>query len=186
MTQKPQVFRRQYLVERGFQLRYTLLLSLVGAVASGVFGLMVLVLQRNMRADLPLTQELLSAFSETDTTLTWLIVALTVLMAGALGVFGLLLTHRVAGPVFVMNHYVQALSKGRFPRVRPLRKHDELQTLFETFGTALDSLRQRETQEAELLDTVVSAFGPLSQSPEAQKLLAQLGAVRDRKREAVA
>src|SRR5205823_2664209 len=52
------------------------------------------------------------------------ILFLVVEVAG-LGVMGLLITHRVVGPVFVLQRHLATLRDGKYPITRPLRAGDE-------------------------------------------------------------
>jgi len=117
-------------------------------------------------------------------TLLWLTVVAALGTAVVLGLFGLLLTHRVAGPVHVMGLYMAALAAGRYPRLRPLRKGDELRQFFERFREAVDRIRSREADEARALSHVLAALAPIAVSPEAREALATLEALHARKRQA--
>jgi hypothetical protein len=166
--------RRTYVVDRRFQLKYTLLLVGVGVLVAALFGaMMYLVHVSALRAYAEGR-----GTAESSSTLVWVMLALAVAMAAALSLVGVMITHRVAGPVHVMNHYLNVLAGGRYPIMRPLRKGDELQRFFETFQGAIESLRSREADEA---DAVLS---PLASTEELKALVGQLQAMHDRKRDA--
>jgi len=185
--------RRTYLIDRGFQVKYSAMLGVVAAGVSGLFGGMMFLAQGQAKAGFDsyflrfgtkMPDELQQQLSEIDTTLWMLLAATVVLMAVALSLFGVLVTHRVAGPVHVMSHYISVLAKGRYPMMRPLRKADELKGFFERFSQAVEALRQRDSGEADQLDDVLAKLSPLAQSPEAQAAVDSLKAMRDRKRDA--
>ena len=110
---------------------------------------------------------------------------LTLMGAGCVGLFGLVFTHRVAGPVYVMNLYVEALAAGHYPRLRPLRKYDELKKFFDRFSHAVERIRAREAEEAQALSHAMAAFQPLATTEEARAALKALEELLSRKREAV-
>ncbi|MHB8879012.1 MAG: signal protein [Myxococcaceae bacterium] len=185
--------RRTYLVDRGFQLKYSVTLGVVAAAISALFGGMMYLAHAQARAGFDtfflrfgakMPPELEAQLAEIDTTLWSLMAATVVLMAVALSLFGVLVTHRVAGPVHVMSHYISVLAKGRYPIMRPLRKSDELKSFFERFSQAVESLRQRDAAEADELEEALARLTPLAQSPEAAQVLGGLKAMRDRKRDA--
>lgn len=180
---RPSPGRRTYVIDRGFQLKYTLLLMGLGSAVSALFGTMMYLAHKDVQRDVPLTAELREQLAAADTTLLSLIVAIAVLMAAALGLLGVLITHRVAGPVFVMSSYVTTLARGRYPTMRPLRKNDELQAFFSRFQDAVESLRVREQEEAATLEKAVSAL-LVSTPAEAQGPLKELAALAQRKRDA--
>ncbi len=189
----PPLGRRTYLVDRGFQLRYSVTLGVVAALISALFGAMTYLAQVQARASVErffenaggrMPDELRLQLAEADFTLVLLTTATVVLMAASLALFGVLVTHRVAGPVHVLSHYISVLARGRYPQMRPLRKHDELKAFFERFSSAVESLRRRDEGEAEQLDDAVKRLAPLATQPDAQAALEGLKALRDRKREA--
>ena len=75
-------------------------------------------------------------------------------VALALGLLGslIVMTHRVAGPLFRMARYFDELGAGQLPTVGALRKGDQFQELFVTLSEAIEALRARRTAE----DVVVS------------------------------
>lgn len=180
-SQRPAAGRRTYVIDRGFQLKYTLLLAVLGGVTSGLFATMMYLAHQDALRDLPLSADARAQLASADTTLLMLVVAIAVLMAGALGLLGVLITHRVAGPVYVMSHYITTLAKGRFPALRPLRKNDELKVFFGRFQEALETLRQKELDEAGSIDRAVAAL----RSPgDSQTALQELESLSQRKRQA--
>jgi hypothetical protein len=171
--------RRTYLIDREFQLKYIFMLASIGAGSMALFGAL---------AWWAHTAALESgSLSEGFAGMTILLLtALAVVgTAVALGLFGLVFTHRVAGPVHVMNLYVEALAAGHYPRLRPLRKYDELKKFFDRFSHAVERIRAREADEARALSQALAVFQPLATSEEARAALKALEDLHARKREAV-
>jgi predicted secreted Zn-dependent protease len=106
-------------------------------------------------------------------------------MAGVMGLLGLLFTHRVAGPVYVMSLYVSALAAGRYPRLRPMRQKDELRGFFDRFAEAVERIREREAEEARALSRALDALRPLATSAEARAALDTLSELQARKSQAI-
>jgi nitrogen fixation/metabolism regulation signal transduction histidine kinase len=65
--------------------------------------------------------------------------------------FHLLLTHKVAGPLFKISRYFDQLSAGHFPPLDTLRRGDLLHHFFERFQKMYSALEQRQRQELALL-----------------------------------
>lgn len=179
-SSSPHVVRRKYLVDTGFQFRYMLRLAALGG--GGVLLVGVLAYRAHQAAMDGGASPL--ALAATGETILWLTGLGALAMAGLLALFGLVLTHRVAGPVYVMSLYVATLAAGRYPRMRPLRKKDELRGFFDRFSQAVDRIRERETEEARLLDEVIETLRPLATTQETQAALSILGSLRARKRQA--
>ena len=149
------VSRRRYLVDRGFQLKYALLMALAGLVVAAVFGVWLHQAHVQATALLSPDPETRALVERSDRLLLGAFAAISLLLAAALGLLGVVITHRVAGPVFVMGHYLQVLAQGRFPRMRTLRRSDELKTFFSTFIEAVDAMKTREARHTAVLEDAV-------------------------------
>ena len=57
------------------------------------------------------------------------------LLVIAVGLMGIVVTHKVAGPVFKMTRQLERLGDGSWEVPHPLRKGDELEDFFATFRT---------------------------------------------------
>jgi hypothetical protein len=178
---RPHVVRRKYLLDTGFQLRYILRLAALGG--GGVLLVGVLAYRIHLAAVMEpgATPETLVASGQ---TLLWLAGVGALGMAGVLALFGLLLTHRVAGPIHVMSLYIATLAAGRYPRMRPLRKKDELRGFFDRLSEAVDRIREREAEEVRLLSEVITALEPQATTLESQAALSILTSLQARKRQA--
>lgn len=86
---------------------------------------------------------------------TALVVVLALLVVGV-GLGGIVVTHRVAGPIYKMKRQLRDLGNGNFQIPYPLRKGDELVDFFEAFRTMVKQLRERQEQEIALLDRAIS------------------------------
>jgi hypothetical protein len=173
---RPGYGRRTYLLDRKFQLKYILLLAALGAVGMLVLGLLAYRVHATAEA---------AEAAEAGTTLLWLTGLGVVGLSVTLGLFGLVLTHRVAGPVHVMSLYMAALAAGRYPRLRPLRAKDELRGFFDRFGEAVERIREREAEEAHAIAEVMEAFKPLATTEQARDALKTLESLHGRKRQAI-
>lgn len=85
------------------------------------------------------------------TMLTMLVVVLTLLVLGV-GLAGIIVTHKVAGPIFKMTRQLEQLGEGRWTVPAPLRKGDELVSFFGAFRATVKRLRARREQELDRLD----------------------------------
>jgi nitrogen fixation/metabolism regulation signal transduction histidine kinase len=71
-------------------------------------------------------------------------------LALALALTGIVVTHRVVGPAFRLRQLLRQVSEGRLRPAGSLRKHDELQDVFVMFQRMVSSLRV--AREQDLLD----------------------------------
>src|SRR6185369_13098221 len=75
----------------------------------------------------------------------------------AISVLALIITHRVCGPVVVIQRHLATMLKGEYPPARPLRQGDEFQAAFNAFTAVLEALRKRDAAEVEKLNQVIAA-----------------------------
>jgi HAMP domain-containing protein len=167
--------RRIYVVDRRFQLKYTGLLILFGGAIMAAFGWAVwrevLInsellegkrieqgLLGGRAGDMPSMATFHQALASADQRMLVIILMASLAVAATLGLLGILITHRIAGPVLVLSRYAEALSQGTYPAMRPLRKNDELKEYFEVFRRAVDRLKARESAEIAELQAVASTL----------------------------
>jgi nitrogen fixation/metabolism regulation signal transduction histidine kinase len=81
-----------------------------------------------------------------------------------IGVAGIVVTHKVAGPIHKMKGQIKAVADGHLAVPGNLRKGDELVDFFETFREMVVNLRKRQENEIALLDAAISTLerGPVS------------------------
>ena len=147
--------RRRYLVDRGFQLKYALVMAAAGLIVAGIFGVWLHQAHAQATALLSPDPETRALVERSDRLLLGAFVVIALLLSAALGLLGVVITHRVAGPVFVMGHYLRVLADGRFPRMRTLRRSDELKLFFQTFLDSVEAMKLREAKHAAVLEDAV-------------------------------
>ncbi len=160
------------------------MLAVLGTLISLLFGGMMFLAVRDTEQRLLAHGRLPPELLQQTDSLVWMMVGISALMGVALALLGVLVTHRVAGPIYVMSHYISVLARGRYPIMRPLRRSDELKDFFERFQRAVETLRSREAEEAEALEHAVAHFEPFAQSDEAKQAIEALRQMHIRKRDA--
>lgn len=100
---------------------------------------------------------------------TQILIAALVLLVVALWLGAIVLTHRIAGPVFKMRKQLRAVAKGDWSRPSPLRKRDELRSFFAAFEGLIDALRRQRREHLKALD---EALGTLPDGPAKEQLTA--------------
>jgi HAMP domain-containing protein len=159
------------IIDRQFQFKYT---GMILAVAATVSVVLSTLLWRSYREttdmlEIAMTSPEMSAIiGENDSKLVFgLTIVFLVLEVVVLGVLGLIITHRVAGPVFVVKRHLTTLTEGRFPAMRPLRDGDEFADMFGALQQLTDRLKQRDNDELAQLRTILAAV------PEGQRVVVQ-------------
>lgn len=103
------------------------------------------------------------------------LVAVLAFLVVAVGLAGIVVTHKVAGPIFKMKKQLRALAEGDYTVPYPLRKGDELVDFFEEFRSMVTALRKRQAEEIALLDRAIGNLEPKT-GPEDLKEIRSLRA----------
>ena len=92
----------------------------------------------------------------------WIMLSLLVI---AIGLAGIVFTHRIAGPVFKMKRLLRQVGEGKLILRERLRKGDELQHFFEAFEKMVDALREHQKGEIAKVDAILAKLdeAPVSQ-----------------------
>ncbi|HSC87669.1 MAG TPA: HAMP domain-containing protein [Polyangiaceae bacterium] len=100
--------------------------------------------------------------------LLWVLTGVLALLVVAIGVAGIVVTHRVAGPIYKMKRHLGDVAAGDLSVPRGLRKGDELVEFFAAFCHMVESLRaSRESQAGEVERLLVELDGKLSSEERA-------------------
>ncbi len=157
--------RRKYIVDAGFQWRHAITIGLmVFFTTSTMSSLLYAVLHHQARL----------RFVNPDTytgevTLVVLLAALAFSMvtAGGVVIWCVIATHRICGPLLVMERYLGQLADGHFPSPRPLRRKDEFKGLYQVFSHTIQNLKTRKkTEFAALTEALESAKSAMSGDDE--------------------
>jgi len=92
------------------------------------------------------------------------VLALLLLVLG-IGLAGVVVTHKVAGPVYKMKRLLGDLGRGQFKVVARLRKGDELQHFFDAFNEMATQLGRRQEEEIRQIDNVIELLAGESGDP---------------------
>ena len=163
MSDKKQRKLRNYLIDRRFQLKYTGMVLLVTVSVAGSLGFVAYrfsqgqteALTAHMAAQPDLDPETatdLERFAEQeDRKIRNAIIVGVLLLTLALGMTGIIVTHRVVGPAYRMQRLIEHVGTGRLQVTTGIRKGDELQELYTSFAEMVESLRGQRTEEIEQL-----------------------------------
>ena len=179
---------RNYLLNSGYQLRFTAVIVVIAAILTGGLGYFVmskareasrLVSVRAMDPTDELAQQLSQQFAHNDRILLIILIAFGFILSLVLAAYGIVLTHKVAGPLFKVTNHLDKIRDGKLGTVYNLRKGDQLVDFFEHFKSAHDALRARTEEDIALLEKAIAAVGQGA-------LAEELRAARDRKQESLA
>ncbi|MFT7676334.1 MAG: signal transduction histidine kinase [Planctomycetota bacterium] len=137
--------RSRKLIKPGLQLRFSMAFVGLACFASLV---MVLILSAVIHRALEQGGIDPAAIDTSEIILIGLLGTLTVLVPTMTAV-GILLTHRIAGPVYRFEQHFSALARGEDPGRCKIRSGDELQELCELINAGLETVRVRDGNESD-------------------------------------
>jgi nitrogen fixation/metabolism regulation signal transduction histidine kinase len=174
-------FLKNYLLDKSLQLRYVSVVTVLSAAVSGILGYCVWYqanfASRRIRDSLggpdmewlgaELKQQILQALRSSDKDLVYVMVAVGLGLICVLSLYLIVMTHQVAGPLYKIGLYFDALRDGALPKVRELRKGDQLQDVYARFKDMTDALRRRTEEDVAAYANFVRACEAASVSSQA-------------------
>lgn len=190
----PPVYRRRlsnYLLDKRLQLRYVIVVSLLSAIICGVLG--TLIYRQEQQASTFLEEDLkeLTAgdaslrdfqaevardMESRDKALVGKMIGAGVGLVLILSIYLVVMTHKVAGPLYKVSMYFDQMSRGRFAKVTPLRRGDMLQDFFSSFQETSEEMRKRMQADLDVMERAVKASRNANASGELAEAVAKLEA----------
>lgn len=107
--------------------------------------------------------------------MTTLLVALTALVL-FIGAAGIVITHKIAGPIFKMKRQIRELGEGKLALPGKLRKGDELVHFFVAFEDAVKNLRRKQESQISAIDLAIAR----AEAGKSDESIVALRALRDK------
>ncbi|MEM9193222.1 MAG: hypothetical protein AAGF12_28870 [Myxococcota bacterium] len=160
---------RNFLLDKGFQLKYTSMVVLVTVVVASVLGGFAywfskgqtesLSINMAMQPDLfPEVADDMEAWAEAeDRKVLSAVIGGILVLALAVGFTGIVVTHRVVGPAYKLKRLISHVADGHLEVAGRLRKGDELQDVFLAFERMVLDLRERQEDEVRRLTEAIEA-----------------------------
>ncbi len=145
------------IIDSRFQWKYTLLITALGVGVTAIMGGLLYKAHQDNTRLLKLDPNLLEQVTRGDQIFLLYLIITVIAMAVVLSVWGLIVTHRISGPLYLVARYLDVLADGQYPDVRPLRKRDELQEFFAAFEEAVNAMRNRDADALRDFDAVLES-----------------------------
>lgn len=162
-----------YLLDKKLQLRYILLVTILSGVISGSLG--YLIYQQRHAASAAIEGDLaaLTADDKTykelrevvaadyraeDRALMYKMVGVGIGLVVILSLYLVIMTHKVAGPLYKVSLYFDKMAQGKLGRVTALRQGDMLQDFYSNFREMHDSVRTRAQADVITLESAATAL----------------------------
>ncbi len=111
--------------------------------------------------------EALASFQQ---RMLWTLCGVLALLVIGVGLAGIVVTHKIAGPIFKMKRQLREVGEGKLRIPSPLRKGDELVDFFAAFESMVKDLRARQQGEIEKLELAIEKLEAQAKGDELKPL----------------
>ncbi len=183
MTDTHRRYLKNYLLYRTYQLRYTLIMVTISSLLVAGLGYIwyeqmrvtsktieVNALSSYSSSDV---QQLQNAMKTYDNRRLLALVGFGVLFALLLLGYGIILTHKVAGPLYKISRQMEAIKDGALGPLDELRKGDHLHEFYENFKQLHSALRTRAEEDVQSLSKMLDTLEQMKSQ------VAEPGALRE-------
>ncbi len=158
-----------YLLDKKLQLRYILVVTLLSGMIAGALGYMIYdqrhqstqSIEEDLQELVPDADDIKSItgdYETEDRVLVYKMVGAGVGLVVILSLYLILMTHKVAGPLYKTSIYFDRMAQGRLSVVTPLRRGDMLQDFFENFKVMHDAVRQRAIDDVDAMEKALASL----------------------------
>lgn len=162
-----------FMLDKQLQLRYVLLVTALSALISGSLGSLIYhqrhVASASINKDLATLSRSDAAFSDVqsqvasdnahdDRVLVYKMTGVGIGLVIILSAYLVIMTHKVAGPLFKVSMYFDRMAEGRVSSVYGLRKGDMLQDFFGNFKEMHEAVRTRMQSDVITMESATVAL----------------------------
>ena len=162
-----------YLLDKKLQLRYVLLVTILSGIISGSLGYLIYqqrhaasaAIERDlaaMTADDKTYNELrevvAAEYRADDRALMYKMIGVGVGLVVILSLYLVIMTHKVAGPLYKVSLYFDKMADGRLGKVTALRQGDMLQDFYGNFREMHEAVRTRAQADVITLESAATAL----------------------------
>ncbi|HXU03633.1 MAG TPA: hypothetical protein VN903_21860 [Polyangia bacterium] len=187
---------KNYLLDVGLQLRYTATIVVIAIVLTAILGHRIYQATQDTSkvilwtglVDQGTAKELESQFAQSDRTVLLGIIGFGVILVLSISGVGILLTHKVAGPLYKISSFFGRIRDNRLgPAPAKLRKGDELQDFYSSFREMHQAVRGRVEDDVRVLEGALAAIeaAPESKAAGIQRALEDLRKLQKRKEDSL-
>jgi hypothetical protein len=157
---------KNYFLDLRYQLRFTLIIVGVSAVlTSGLGWLVYHFISESSRvvytsAAAFMSDAELANFRQDlaggDRLMLMALIGFGVLLSLVLAAYGIVVTHKVAGPIYKITLYMNKIRDGRLGKIYDLRKGDQLVDFFETFKQMHEAMGLRTVEQTKVIERAIA------------------------------
>ncbi|NRA43400.1 MAG: hypothetical protein HRU09_00445 [Oligoflexales bacterium] len=154
--------KKIFLVNRDFQMRYTKSAVVIGLVSTFLTSVVILY---------PLYQfQILRIPKFLPIPILFAMILAAVINIAIIGVMGILMTHRIAGPMYSLVRSMRVVSLGRFNGTMRLRNDDDLKFVVRNFNDMTAALRSLTEDDLQTIKNELGMLDRLKQDEQVEEL----------------
>lgn len=170
------IFRTHYLIDRDFQLKYAFLLSVIAIITSLLIGGLVYFSLKEsytvlLQAGMGNHPEVEALVIHWRNFLTKYLVMGLALLVIFLTLLGILITHKMVGPIWVLKRNLEKVTQGSYGSLMNLRKGDEFQDVKDEYNKMILSLQRETRQDITILKSFLTKVSDPKLSKEIHHLI---------------
>lgn len=159
-----------YLLDKRLQLRYVAFVTLLSAVISGSLGYLIWKQEKDasdtivdifdsseLSDDPTLKDEIVGKLTAHETRLLVTMLGAGIGLVIVLSLYMIVMTHKVAGPLYKVSTYFEKMADGRLGEVWDLRKGDMLHGFYQKFRDAHEAVRSRHQSDNDAIGRFLAA-----------------------------
>ena len=163
VEKKPKRLMKNFLLDKRFQLKYTLAVVIISTAISAGLGYFLYEAHRETSQvssldDPDLDGALAAELASEDRKVLFSLAGFLGALVVALGILGIIATHKISGPAYAMRRNLSIVADGGIPRMRALRKGDELVSVAEEMMRMCDSLRALDEKDIQRIKAAMEAM----------------------------
>ena len=133
--EREKIVRKQYIVKKGFQIRYMIII---------IAAMLLIALITGLSIYSAVMQTLITQFHGENLALikqaiTYKLFIRSLLLVFAIAILSVFISHRTAGPIYKFEQIIRALAKGKDVQEIKLRKRDEFYELASAINTLIQT-----------------------------------------------
>ncbi len=133
--ERKKVVRRQYIVKKGFQIRYMIII---------IAAMLLIALITGLSIYSAVMQTLITQFHGENLALikqaiTYKLFIRSLLLVFAIAILSVFISHRTAGPIYKFEQIIRSLAQGKEVQEIKLRKRDEFYELASAINTLIQT-----------------------------------------------
>lgn len=174
------ILRKQYIVNKGFQARLTMIIILLVVIVANMVGGIVYFMLRTETGLSGLVS--LLKVSSTDALLFPAIIIAQLISIFIVAFISMFVSHRMAGPVYRFERVIESMRDGELDFTFSLREKDEFKGLAESIGALISDYNQvlgSAKGSFDRMDSHIDELEALIEKKDKKKIMSKIAQIKE-------